>query len=203
MTKKSYHHNDLAAELLRAAEVELLEKGVERFSLRAVAKRAGVSHGAPAHHFKDVTGLLSAIAAVGDERLVATQVERQALAAPDAKSQLIAVGLGYIVFAMGNPALFRLMFASEKPDRSDEAFATASMSAFNKLVMDIQKYFEIDPEAKSEIMKQVMTSWSLVHGLAELVISGRAEVPFGFSTLTPDEQEAVITGILHRAFYDL
>jgi len=80
MTKKSYHHNDLAAELLRAAEVELLEKGVERFSLRAVAKRAGVSHGAPAHHFKDVTGLLSAIAAVGYERLVATQVERQALA---------------------------------------------------------------------------------------------------------------------------
>mgnify|MGYP003726374833 CR=1 FL=1 len=62
-SRKTYHHGDLASELLRAAERELSENGIESFSLRAVAKRAGVSHGAPAHHFRDARGLLTALAA--------------------------------------------------------------------------------------------------------------------------------------------
>ena len=61
-SKDRYHHGDLKMALLRAAEAELAENGIESFSLRAVAKRAGVSHGAPAHHFKDAKGLLTALA---------------------------------------------------------------------------------------------------------------------------------------------
>ena len=60
-----YHHGDLRAALLRAAEAELNEAGIEAFSLRRVAKRAGVSHAAPAHHFRDVRGLLTALSAEG------------------------------------------------------------------------------------------------------------------------------------------
>ena len=64
MDDRKYHHGDLRAALLAAAEAELAERGVEAFSLRQVAKRAGVSHAAPAHHFGDAQGLLTALAAV-------------------------------------------------------------------------------------------------------------------------------------------
>ena len=68
MTDKTYHHGNLAAELLQAAERELVLNGIEAFSLRAVAKRAGVSHGAPAYHFKSARGLLTALAATGGRK---------------------------------------------------------------------------------------------------------------------------------------
>jgi len=199
-SKKAYHHGDLATELLRAARVELSEHGLESFSLRAVAKRAGVSHGAPAHHFKDVNGLLTALAALGYEHLIDAQIKRQTKAtSKDPTSQLMASGLGYIYFAMENPALFRLMFSSEKPDRTDEKFAKVSLAAFNRLVTGIADAFDTDPYNNPSAMRQVMTSWSIVHGLAELVISGRAEVPLGFGEMTQAEREAALSDIMLRA----
>ena len=90
MTDKTYHHGNLAAELLQAAERELVLNGIEAFSLRAVAKRAGVSHGAPAYHFKSARGLLTALAATGYERLVEAQEARQS----DAGSAPIRTFLG-------------------------------------------------------------------------------------------------------------
>jgi AcrR family transcriptional regulator len=113
---RPYHHGDLRAALLRAAEEELTANGVEGFSLRAVAKRAGVSHAAPAHHFGDVRGLLTALCVEGFNRFLATQHAREAAAALDPRSQLVASGLGYVDFALANPALFRLMFSSNLPD---------------------------------------------------------------------------------------
>lgn len=195
-SEQSYHHHDLASDLLQWAEVELSEKGVEKFSLRAVAKRAGVSHGAPAHHFKNVTGLLTALAAAGYEKLLAVQAERQARSKVDPKSQVVASGLGYIQFARENQALFRLMFSSAKPNRSDAVFAEASMATFNKLVTDIKNVLKADPYTNPVAMKQVMASWSMAHGLAELIISGRAEIPLGFGKMTTDDQEAAITEII-------
>jgi AcrR family transcriptional regulator len=77
-----YHHGDLRAALLRAAEDELTERGAEGFSLRGVARRVGVSHAAPAHHFADTGALLAALAAEGFRRFLATQRAHQARAAP-------------------------------------------------------------------------------------------------------------------------
>jgi AcrR family transcriptional regulator len=198
-SRKTYHHGDLATELLRAARVELKEGGLEAFSLRAVAKRAGVSHGAPAHHFKDVNGLLTALAARGYEGLIEAQNARQEQSAVDPKSQLIASGLGYIDFAMANPALFRLMFSSEKPDRTNDKFAEISVAAFNKLVTAISNRIDTDPYSDPMAMRQVMTTWSIVHGLAELVISGRAEVPLGFGQMTRAQRDAALADIMRRA----
>ena len=66
----AYHHGDLRKALLVAAEAELVEKGLEGFTLRCCAKRAGVSHAAPAHHFKDANALLTALATEGYERFL-------------------------------------------------------------------------------------------------------------------------------------
>src|SRR5215510_13729417 len=89
-----YHHGNLRAALLEAAEVELEAQGIEGFSLRGVAKRAGVSHAAPAHHFGDTNGLLTGLAADGYRRFVAAQEARQKNSPTDGMSQLVAAGLG-------------------------------------------------------------------------------------------------------------
>ncbi|MGL5012504.1 MAG: TetR/AcrR family transcriptional regulator, partial [Paracoccaceae bacterium] len=113
--EKPYHHGDLRAALLAAAEAELADHGIEAFSLRQVAKRAGVSHAAPAHHFGDANGLLTALAAEGFRQFAAAQAAREAQADKAPRAQMIAAGLGYVDFAMARPALFRLMHASDRP----------------------------------------------------------------------------------------
>lgn len=197
--RNSYHHGDLASELLRAAEAEISENGIEGFSLRAVAKRAGVSHGAPAHHFTDVKGLLTALATIGYERFVEAQDNRQRLAKSDPKSKLIASGLGYVDFAVENPALFRLMFSSEKPDRTANKFHLAALAAFDKLVADVRDVVASDPYDDPAAMMDVVASWSIVHGLAELIISGRTERPMGFSQMSRAERDVALADIMFRA----
>ena len=195
--KPRYHKGDLPALLLKAAEEELSENGLERFSLRATAKRAGVSHAAPAHHFGDMTGLLSALAADGYRRLIAAQEARQAQAGPGTVDQFVAIGLGYIDFAEAHPALFQLMFASEKPDRSHPAFAETSLAAFAKLQGGVNALY---PDERDEARRAtlLMTSWSVVHGLAELIISGRATAPMQLDARTPESRDAAIRAILMR-----
>ncbi|NOX94606.1 MAG: TetR/AcrR family transcriptional regulator [Alphaproteobacteria bacterium] len=198
-TRTAYHHGDLRAALLDAAEIELTKKGVEAFSLRGVAKRAGVSHAAPAHHFSDARGLLTALAAIGYERFIETQKRRQHDASPDPKAQLAALGLGYVDFAMANPALFRLMFSSEKTNKTNEALATASSAAFDKLVVEIQNITKSDPYTDPIAMTDVMAVWAIVHGLADLMIAGRTRRITFLENLNKEEREAILSDIILRA----
>ncbi len=198
MPPKTYHHGNLASELLKAAEEELVMNGIESFSLRAVAKRAGVSHGAPAHHFRDARGLLTALAAIGYRRLVAAQNSRQRDAKSDPTAQAVASGLGYIDFAKRNPELFRLMFSSEKPERTDEQFAGAAGAAFEKLVGNIQDVLDADPHTDPAAMKQVVASWAIVHGLADLLISGRLNAPMAMGDTSEVHHETVFSEIMLR-----
>lgn len=198
MKESSYHHGDLPAALLQAAEKELAEHGIERFSLRAVAKRAGVSHAAPAHHFKDLQGLLTALAARGYERLVDMQIRRQESAESDARARIVASGLGYIDFAIAHPALFRLMFSSERPDRSDLAFSNATFVAFDKLVAETRAVSGEDPYESASAMRDLVASWALVHGLAELIVSGRAARPLRMDELGCNERDEMMSDILRR-----
>ena len=135
--RHTYHHGDLRKALIEAAEAELAEKGVEGFTLRGCAKRAGVSHAAPAHHFKDANALLTALAVVAAERLYDSMERRHARAEKTPRAQFIASGVGYVEFALANPALFRLMFSSDRPDASDESLHRQSGAAFMVLVGDV------------------------------------------------------------------
>ncbi|PEQ12903.1 TetR family transcriptional regulator [Novosphingobium sp. PC22D] len=197
MPEHAYHHGDLASALLKAAEEELALHGIEAFSLRAVAKRAGVSHGAPAHHFKDAKGLLTTLAARGYERLVEAQVSRQREADEDPTAQCIASGLGYLDFARANPELFRLMFSSDKPRRSQDDFARSAGTAFANLVGDIRNKLGSDPYEDPVAMKQVVASWSIVHGLADLLISGRLDAPLAVVG-TEAERDEIMSEIMLR-----
>lgn len=197
--KTSYHHGALYESLLAAAEEELNEKGVESFSLRSVAKRAGVSHGAPAHHFGDASGLLTQLAARGYQRFLDTQKSFQQEAARDAESQLAASGLGYIYFATQNPALFRLMFASERTNRSDKRLAIAADSAFNKLVADVSLVLGRDAQAHADTMTDVMSAWVIAHGLADLMITDRFERIEFFHALDAKQRDALFSSLILRS----
>ena len=198
-TKDPYHHGDLKRALMDAAEIQLTQNGVERFSLRAVAKQAGVSHGAPAHHFGDAQGLLTAIAARGYKRFIAAQDQREQRAPKDPMAKLAASGLGYLDFAIANPALFRLMFSSDKPDKSNPLLASAADDAFEKLVAHVQTITHIDPHVNRLAMSHVLAAWAMAHGLADLLVSNRLGRATFLAELSTEARDAFFAEIILRA----
>ncbi|WP_434620462.1 TetR/AcrR family transcriptional regulator [Tabrizicola sp. M-4] len=188
-TRRGYHHGDLRSALLRAAEEELTERGVEAFSLRQVARRAGVSHAAPAHHFGDTRGLLTALAAEGFHRFLAAQGLREAQAAPDPRAQLTAAGLGYIDFAMQRPALFRLLFGSDQPDFSDPTLDAAATAAYDHLRRQVADAGGDEVAAAA--------AWAMAHGLADLLSNGRLKA---VAALPPAARDQVLMGLLEQSF---
>lgn len=180
-SSKGYHHGNLPDALMASARAILQECGVEGLSLRAVARRAGVSQAAPYHHFKDKQNLLAAVAVVGHQELIEVCAEFYDPTLPGYEG-LLTMGLGYLTFAAENPTLFRLMFGSElshfhlstnQPDYvealelSNKAIDDAVTAAFDR---DL-----ISDEEKHETAKRA--AWSLVHGLGTLIVDGRLEHP--------------------------
>tara|TARA_R110002020_G_scaffold122787_3_gene278644 strand:+ start:1349 stop:1954 length:606 start_codon:yes stop_codon:yes gene_type:complete len=196
-TKDSYHHGDLRAALLKAAEEVLAETGVHGFSLRAVAKRVGVSHSAPAHHFGDAKGLLDALATEGFRRFLAAMEARQA-AEPsgDPRKRLHASGLGYLDFALGSPTLFRLMFSDDKPAPKSQELSEAAKASFMHLVEGVTRLRGVSQNDNASAMTDVMAIWSMVHGFSELYVSGRINPP---DCEPVADREAVFVAILDRA----
>jgi AcrR family transcriptional regulator len=185
--EKPYHHGDLRSALLTAAEAELAERGVESFSLRSVAKRAGVSHAAPAHHFGDAGGLLTALATEGFRRFLGNQHRREALAAADPVSQMLAAGVGYVDFALESPALFRLIFGSARLNRDDPDLAAAGAASYHHLVDQVS--------ALGGGGTDVAAAWAMVHGLADLMITGRLG---SLADLDAERRDAVVAGLVRR-----
>jgi AcrR family transcriptional regulator len=194
-TDRPYHHGDLRAALLRAGEAELAATGVEGFSLRSVAKRAGVSHAAPAHHFGDVGGLLTALAVEGFRRLLAAQSAREAMAAADARSQLVAAGLGYIDFALADPALFRLIFSSRKPDFAREELHAAGAAAYGHLVAQVRAAGG-EAHADKGASRDVAAVWAAAHGMADLLAAGRLDQ---VRAMPGAERDGFIAGVITRS----
>jgi len=191
----SYHHGSLPAALLAAAETILQRDGIGALTLRAAAREAGVSHTAPAHHFGDLTGLLSALAASGFARL-----SDFARAEADAKksnggekNQLLAHARGYVAFARAHPGLFQLMFRSERLDWSLPALERAARDAYT-LLMPATEALQAKPDA--ETLADMLARWSYVHGLAMLLIDGRFSV--SASMVPGADEEALIAELLGR-----
>jgi AcrR family transcriptional regulator len=184
--RPSYHHGDLRAALLAAGEVELTEKGVEGFSLRSVAKRAGVSHAAPAHHFGDTQGLLTALAAEGFRHFQATLDARE-VGATDARDKAVRAGLGYLEFAVSRPALFRLIFSSSRPDYASAELIEAAGKAYDHLVGLVHDLGGAEAD--------VLALWSASHGIADLATGSKLRMLIG---KTAEEREVMIRAVLMR-----
>ncbi len=165
---RRYHHGNLRQTLLESAEQILREQGVPGLKLRAIAKRAGVSHTAADPHFGDLTGLLSELAATGYERLADAMAGASGY--PDARE----IARGYIAFAAGNPDLFVLMFRRDALDMTRPRLQQAARSAFSALGDAAGS--PAGPEGISLAAGGRLTAaWALVHGLAMLLINDRLD----------------------------
>src|SRR3982074_3784855 len=123
-----YHHGALHEALLKAAEKVLERDGLQGLTLRAVAREAGVSPAAPTHHFGDLTGLVSELAAIGFRQFNAAMAAGQSMgAAPGgAKARVMA----YVAYAQAHPGMYGLMFRTERLDKTRPALRDAAHAAF-------------------------------------------------------------------------
>jgi AcrR family transcriptional regulator len=171
---RPYHHGDLRAALLRAASEELAEHGVEGFTLRSCARRAGVSHAAPAHHFGDVTGLLTEVTIDAFHRLAASMRRQIGKVEPGSVEHPIAAALGYVLFAIESPAEFTLMFRTERLDTSRADLRAAGDGALGQAVGAVAAYYQSpNPMADPVMTRRVLGLWSLAQGLSTLMIAGQ------------------------------
>ncbi|MEU6068462.1 TetR/AcrR family transcriptional regulator [Streptomyces sp. NPDC047082] len=166
--QRPYHHGDLRRAILTAALDVIAADGPSALSLRDLARRAGVSHAAPAHHFKDRTGLLTVIAAEGFGLL--------ASALRDA-SGLRDAGVRYVRFAREHPAHFQVMFAPELLRAGDLELATARALAGDALREAVAT---VAPERRgADARLAEVAAWSLAHGFATLLLSHNLDDPVG------------------------
>jgi AcrR family transcriptional regulator len=154
------------ARLLAAAHEELREHGQAALGLRAVARRAGVSHAAPAYHFRDRAGLLTAVA-IGFTQLAAALDGVSGAALPD---RLAELGRRYAEFAIAHPALYELMFRPEQLDTGDPALLAAREASLQELTTLMTSATQEKPERDPQEL--VVVAWAFAHGIASLRIQG-------------------------------
>lgn len=161
-----YHHGDLKNALRGAAADVIAENGLGHFSLREVARRAGVSHTAPAHHFGDVRGLLTSLATEGFDTLYA--VTSAAVAAEtEPAERMSAMGEAYVSLATEYPAHCQVMFRPDVIDIDDECLGEAGMRAYGVLHDVVRELVEAeglgaDVDAAAELC------WATMQGLVVL-----------------------------------
>jgi AcrR family transcriptional regulator len=170
-----YHHGALHGALLEAAERVLERDGLAGLTLRAVAREAGVSHAAPTHHFGDLTGLVSELAAIGYRQFSAAMTAAAA-AGTSLTEKATARAKAYVAFAQAHPGMYGLMFRAERLDMKRPALHEAANASFAGLAGAIgaSRHEQISEEALSlDQAAAIVRSWSLLHGFTMLLLDDR------------------------------
>lgn len=179
MPQRPYHHGNLRETLLQGALQAISELGPAAFTLREVARRAGVSHNAPYRHFRDKDALLAAVAAQGFREL--TRAMREAADRQlNPLEKLKHSGLAYVAFAVRHSAHFTVMFDSPVTGSKVPEFLEASQEAFETLVGYIRTCQKEGKLPAGQTLERALAAWSLVHGIAKLAVAGR--LPFRTKT---------------------
>jgi AcrR family transcriptional regulator len=174
---RPYHHGDLRRGLIEAAVALVTEKQDWAFSLREVARRAGVSHNAPYNHFADRAELLACVAAAGFEQ-VRARMQAAITKNMSAGNAMMAIARAYVDFAIENPALYRLMFGPALAGETHSRPVVARAAGLNtQAVLEqlIQRgaesgEFALAPDRKRDIELATLLGLSAVHGFTSLRI---------------------------------
>jgi AcrR family transcriptional regulator len=189
---KPYHHGNLRAALLEAAVALVGELGPRGFTLREVARRAGVSHNAPYRHFASKDELLLAVAREGFARLKES-MERAMEPGRTSMERLQLSGCGYVEFALHWPQHFQVMFDLPRLQPEGCAKVKADMGAFDVLLGCIGAAQTDGSLPPGDPLPVALTAWSLVHGIAKLAVSGT--LPMGMEqTLAFTRQATSVLG---------
>lgn len=169
----AYHHGNLRHALVQAGLDILAEEGLQALTLRGCAARVGVSHAAPKNHFRNLEHLTVAICAEGHRRLSAQMRAARATAEPRPRAQLVAAAEGYLAFALGNPDLFRLMFAQPPADTVEPERRAAGDGSYGILC---EVCAPLAPRINGVTVPRAVLEtavWSYVHGFASLAVNNR------------------------------
>lgn len=169
--ERRYHHGELREALVSAGRKLLEERGLRGFTLRECARRAEVSHAAPAHHFASIDDLLAEIATRGYHELAAAMALEARRAKSEPTARLVAQAVGYMAFAAANPMLFQLMFNREANRFETPALAQAAKTAFHLHVAAVEA---VVPDASPAVKERMVDfAWSSAHGFITLVLEGQ------------------------------
>ena len=193
MSSKQYHHGDLKASLVEAANKILLRDGADALSLRGIAAEVGVSHMAPYAHFKNKKELIQSIAEAGFVQMADTmEAVAQKLKAKQNLSPgelVLAYGASYLEFATENPQLYRLMLGqvetTGRKSKKNEVVAAENADVINSPFMEsskkpfilLREAFALRGDDDEKVKAQALGAWSMVHGMAALIIEGHIQVP--------------------------
>jgi AcrR family transcriptional regulator len=161
-SRDTYHHGDLKATILAEAAVLVADRGADGLSLRELARAAGVSHAAPAHHFTDRRGLFTALATEGFGML--------ARALTGARPDFLEAALAYVRFAIDHPGHYEVMFDKSLYDATDPDLVAAETAAGSELAAGIGTLD--DQRAMDDPQAAALAAWSLVHGFSLLWLNG-------------------------------
>lgn len=186
---RPYHHGALRTTLMAHALDAIATSGPTGWSLRDLARRAGVSHAAPAYHFGDKTGLLTAVAIDG-YRILARQLERSWAETGSA----LELGVAYVRFALGNPAAFEVMYRPHLLHTEEPELVQAQEAASRPLFVAMRTLAAHDPSI--EPVTAAVAAWSIVHGFATLWINGDLPPSTGSD---PEAAIRVAAGYLFRS----
>lgn len=170
-TTQPYHHGDLRRALIEAALGLLQEEKSWKFTLREVARRAGVSHTAPYRHFPDKAALLAELAKVGFEKMRA-QLSAALHENLSVEEQFFAAAKAYIKFGTSNPALYHLMFSADAGEKEEVHLHERAMATLNVLITLLKRGQEEGAFKIRPIQGHTAACWSQVHGLTMLAING-------------------------------
>ena len=170
-----YHHGALREALLQAAERVLERDGLAGLTLRAVAREAGVSHAAPTHHFGDLTGLVSELAAIGFRQFNAAMAAACDVASSPLERALLRPK-AYVAYAQAHPGMYGLMFRGERLDYSRPSLCQAADASFAGLANAVgaMRHEQIGQDSLTlDQAAAIARAWSMVHGFTMLLLDGR------------------------------
>lgn len=173
--KDGYHHGDLRATLVEAARRLVEEKGPERLTMSDACRAAGVSTAAPYRHFADMEAILLAVV---DEGMTRHRDAMQAAASTHPRGSdavVAAIGMAYVDFAIREPGVFRLMFGLTRSHKDNIDLIAAGKATFGVLLDQIGARVGLPTDAPG-VLDRGLKLWSLVHGLAFLMIDDKIEV---------------------------
>ena len=188
---KPYHHGDLREQLLLAGEQALLEISIDDVSLREIARRAGVSHAAPKHHFASMADLLGEIAARGFQKFVtALASAAEASKSQTPENRLFAMGRAYLRFADENSAVYSLMFGHVVKMSMTPALTMSSYEAWTQLENAVA---QVTGTLRAPIAATHV--WSSVHGLSMLKSAKRLPPHVSLHAVEEDNLRMMIAGL--------
>ena len=168
-----YHHGDLRRALIETALTMVTEEGAWNFTLREVARRAGVSHAAPYNHFADKSALLAEVAALGFGAL-RREMESAARRPRSSRQALLGIAAAYARFGVEHPAHYRLMFGPEFAEKERyPVLKEASNATFAALTSALERGQAAGDVRPGSVLDQALAAWALVHGLTTLLIDQR------------------------------